>query len=160
MLETTVARLLQSACQKNDQEKEYIVFCEVIFDYIVSHPNLSATEKLTWLIIDKAVRRNPDLTCCLSYRHIGQAINVTKDTAYRLVRTLKKQQFLSTSLSDDRNQVTYTTSLPEEGIALIKQVLRDRILQDQVPQDKKTNTLEPILARCCAVILRIRRRFM
>jgi len=165
MLETTVARLLQSACQdKNDQEKKYIVFCEVIFEYIVSHPNLTATEKLTWLVIDKAVRRNPDLICCLSYRHIGQAINVTKDTAYRLVRALKKQQFLLTSLSNDRNQVIYTTNLPAEGIALLKgilqaQVLRDQILQDQTLQDKKTSTLEPILARCCAIILRIRRRF-
>jgi len=150
MLETTVARLLQAACQdKNDQEKEYIVFCKVIFDYVVSHPNLSATEKLTWLVIDKAVRRNSDLTCSLSYRYIGKAINVSKDTAYRLVRVLKEQHFLLTSLSDDRNQVMYTTSLPAEGIALLKEALRD----------KKTIKLECILTRCYAVILNIRRRF-
>ena len=150
MLETTVARLLQATCQdKNDQEKEYIVFCKVIFDYIVSHPDLTATEKLTWLVVDKAVRRNPDLTCCLSYRYIGQAVNVSKDTAYRLVRVLKEQQFLLTTLSDDRNKVTYTTSLPAEGIALLKQAF----------QDRKTMLLETILTRCYAVILMIRRKF-
>jgi hypothetical protein len=153
MLEKTVARLLQEASQKNDQGKKNIVFCEVIFEYVVSYPNLTTTEKLTWLVIDKTVQRSPDLTACLSYRTIGQAINVSKETAYRIVRNLKAQQFLLASLNDDNNEVIYTTSLPEDGVALLKQVLEAQGLEE------KTTQLNPILARAYAVLVKIRRKF-
>ena len=116
MVETNAARIMRDSTQN----KFYVIFTDVIFEFVSNHPSLNSLEKLIWLNLARKSNLDPNYSCSLTQQQIASMVSVSYDTAYRAVRNLKKLGFLHVCFDDAQRINIFTPILPTEGLAVIE----------------------------------------
>lgn len=116
MVEINAARIIRDSTQ----HKFYVIFTDIIFEFVSSHSILSSLEKLIWLNLARKSNLDPNYSCKLTQQQIASMVNVSYDTAYRALRNLKKQGFLQVCFDDVQRINIYTPILPTEGLVAIE----------------------------------------
>ncbi|MBN9289480.1 MAG: hypothetical protein BGO43_13530 [Gammaproteobacteria bacterium 39-13] len=116
MVETNASRIMRDSTQT----KFYVIFTDVIFEFVSNHPNLNSLEKLIWLNLARKSNLDPNYSCSLTQQQIASMVNVSYDSAYRAVRSLKKEGFLIVRFDDVQRINVYTPILPIEGLMAIE----------------------------------------
>lgn len=116
MVETNAARIIRDATQ----QKFYVIFADVIFEFVSNHRELSSLEKLIWFNLARKSNLDPNYSCRLTHQQIATIVNVSYDTAYRAMRNLKEQGFIKVYFDDSQRINVYTPILPAEGLSAIE----------------------------------------
>lgn len=116
MVETNAARIIRDSTQ----QKFYVIFADVIFEFVSNHRSLSSLEKLIWLNLARKSNLDPNFSCRLTQQQIASMVGVSYDTAYRAMRNLKEQGFLKVCFDEIQRINVYTPILPAEGLSAIE----------------------------------------
>lgn len=115
MIENAAACIILQA----RQSKHYVTFTDKEFEFVSSHPALSANEKLIWFNLVRKSLRDPNLSCAITHQQIAMMIGIKQDTAYRAVKRLKQFGFLQAQFDAELQITTYAITLPDEGLEAI-----------------------------------------
>jgi hypothetical protein len=129
MSEVSTAQLIWHETQK----KHYVMFIDVLFEYISSHSQLKANEKLIWFTIFRKSIKETHFWCRLTHLQVGLLVGLKPDTVCRSIRSLKNKGFLKSYCDASKQTCSYSITLPQEGIDLLQSAPNRREKEKKSP---------------------------